>query len=475
MPPSSRPTASTTCAGRRRASVARAAAMPTTSAPSSDAGVAVAFGTDWFVEPLDPRLGPLRRRHPRVPDGGPPGGWFPEEKITLEEAIDLYTRGSAYAEFAEAQEREIDGASSPTSCSCRTISSPLRHARSSTRARANHCRRPDRLPKRSAEPAPSRIPDERPGPVIFRTHSEIEADVVRGLLETHGIQSIVTSDTLARRLPVHAERSWEVRIAVHAEDRRQAPRIIESHRDEVEHGAGRAVRLRARAARAAHRLPLQRSRAARARADAPVARRTRTPAAAWSTTSRSSSSATRCSASSIADMLFRAVPAAQRRAEVEGQGVARLGGVAGAAGRAARARRLPDPRARRREDRRPPQAGADCRRLRGADRRDLSRWRHRAGASVHRARSSTTLIDEARRTGADATFTDDYKSALQEWLQSHGRGAAGLPARRRDRPGPPASVSTSRSSSAGMLARGEGREQEGSGAERPQARSRATS
>jgi ribonuclease-3 len=37
------------------------------------------------------------------------------------------------------------------------------------------------------------------------------------------------------------------------------------------------------------------------------------------------------------------------------------------------------------------------------------------------------LIQEARRTGAHATFTEDYKSALQEWLQSHDRG---LPAYR---------------------------------------------
>ena len=32
------------------------------------------------------------------------------------------------------------------------------------------------------------------------------------------------------------------------------------------------------------------------------------------------------------------------------------------------------------------------------------------------------LILQARRTGAAATFTEDYKSALQEWLQSHDRG-----------------------------------------------------
>jgi ribonuclease-3 len=32
------------------------------------------------------------------------------------------------------------------------------------------------------------------------------------------------------------------------------------------------------------------------------------------------------------------------------------------------------------------------------------------------------LIVEARRSGAVAAFTADYKSALQEWLQSHDRG-----------------------------------------------------
>ena len=32
------------------------------------------------------------------------------------------------------------------------------------------------------------------------------------------------------------------------------------------------------------------------------------------------------------------------------------------------------------------------------------------------------LIDEARRTGAEASFTEDYKSALQEFLQREGKG-----------------------------------------------------
>jgi len=72
------------------------------------AGIPVAFGTDWFVEPLDPRLGLYAAVTRELPAGGPPGGWFPEEKITLEEALDLYTRGSAYAEFAEGEKGTLE-------------------------------------------------------------------------------------------------------------------------------------------------------------------------------------------------------------------------------------------------------------------------------------------------------------------------------------------------------------------------------
>ena len=62
-------------------------------------------------------------------------------------------------------------------------------------------------------------------------------------------------------------------------------------------------------------------------------------------------------------------------------------------------------------------------------------------------RQFDALIEEARRTGAHATFTEDYKSALQEWLQSHDRG---LPIYRlAAEVGPPiAAASKSRCSSA---------------------------
>jgi len=66
-----------------------------------DAGIPVAFGTDWFVEPLDPRLGLYAAVTRETVEGGPRDGFLPEERISLDAAIDLYTRGSAYAEFAD--------------------------------------------------------------------------------------------------------------------------------------------------------------------------------------------------------------------------------------------------------------------------------------------------------------------------------------------------------------------------------------
>ncbi|MBN2346651.1 MAG: amidohydrolase [Candidatus Aminicenantes bacterium] len=66
-----------------------------------ETGVHVAFGTDWDVEPLDPRLGLYAAVSREFPAGGPAGGWHPAEKLSLEQAIEMYTLGSAYAEFQE--------------------------------------------------------------------------------------------------------------------------------------------------------------------------------------------------------------------------------------------------------------------------------------------------------------------------------------------------------------------------------------
>jgi predicted amidohydrolase YtcJ len=72
-----------------------------------DAGAKIAFGTDWYVEPLDPMLGLYAAVTRQFPDGTPAGGWHPEERITLEQAIEFYTMGSAYAEFAETRKGSI--------------------------------------------------------------------------------------------------------------------------------------------------------------------------------------------------------------------------------------------------------------------------------------------------------------------------------------------------------------------------------
>ncbi len=66
-----------------------------------DASIPVAFGTDWYVEPLDPRIGLYAAVTRETVEGGPKDGFLPEERISLDAAIDLYTRGSAYAEFAD--------------------------------------------------------------------------------------------------------------------------------------------------------------------------------------------------------------------------------------------------------------------------------------------------------------------------------------------------------------------------------------
>ena len=66
-----------------------------------DAGAAIAFGTDYPVEPISPLEG-LYAAVTRKDRAGEPGdGWFPNQKLGMEKAIELYTLGSAYAEFME--------------------------------------------------------------------------------------------------------------------------------------------------------------------------------------------------------------------------------------------------------------------------------------------------------------------------------------------------------------------------------------
>lgn len=66
-----------------------------------DAGARLAFGSDWYVAPPTPLEGIYAAVTRRTLDDRNPGGWVPEEKITVEEALRAYTAGAAYASFEE--------------------------------------------------------------------------------------------------------------------------------------------------------------------------------------------------------------------------------------------------------------------------------------------------------------------------------------------------------------------------------------
>jgi predicted amidohydrolase YtcJ len=70
-------------------------------------GVRLALGTDWNVAPLDPMLTLYAATTRATLDGKNPNGWFPEQKLTIKEAIEAYTMGSAYAEFQESEKGSI--------------------------------------------------------------------------------------------------------------------------------------------------------------------------------------------------------------------------------------------------------------------------------------------------------------------------------------------------------------------------------
>ena len=64
-------------------------------------GAVLAFGTDCPVESLDPLAGIHAAVTRQQPDGYPEGGWYPQERLTLDEALYAYTMGSAYASGEE--------------------------------------------------------------------------------------------------------------------------------------------------------------------------------------------------------------------------------------------------------------------------------------------------------------------------------------------------------------------------------------
>jgi hypothetical protein len=72
-----------------------------------DAGARVVFGSDFPVEDVSPLLGIYSAVTRQDPAGSPPGGWLPKERVSLDEALRLFTAEPAYASFTEARRGRI--------------------------------------------------------------------------------------------------------------------------------------------------------------------------------------------------------------------------------------------------------------------------------------------------------------------------------------------------------------------------------
>ena len=217
--------------------------------------------------------------------------------------------------------------------------------------------------------------------VIFRTRSQSEADVVRGLLETHGVDAIISSDLSRTPFPLSVN---DLRVAVHPSEADRARQIIDSHRQES--GPGRVVPF------GSELEPLERRIGYRFKdrglLEHALTHRSRVHEDASGGVFDNESMeflGDSVLGFVIADMLFRKFPqhnegekSKLKASIVSATALARLGEKIDLG-------EFLHPRPGRGEDRRPPQARADRGLLRGADRGDLPRRRCRAGAGVHRA------------------------------------------------------------------------------------------
>ncbi|HSE36059.1 MAG TPA: amidohydrolase, partial [Blastocatellia bacterium] len=78
-----------------------------------ESGAVLCFGTDWpgtsaSEYPINPMLGLYAAITRQTLSGEPAGGWFPEQRITIEDAIRAYTYNTAYANFEEKTKGSIE-------------------------------------------------------------------------------------------------------------------------------------------------------------------------------------------------------------------------------------------------------------------------------------------------------------------------------------------------------------------------------
>ncbi len=68
-----------------------------------DAGAVQAFGSDYPVFTMEVMRGIHTAVTRQLPDGTPPGGWYPEHRLSVEAAVRHFTRDAAYASFEDAE------------------------------------------------------------------------------------------------------------------------------------------------------------------------------------------------------------------------------------------------------------------------------------------------------------------------------------------------------------------------------------
>ena len=73
-----------------------------------DSGAHLPLSSDFPGETLNPFYGIYAAITRQDPQGYPPGGWHPEQKLNLDEALRGYTMEGAYAEFEEANKGSIE-------------------------------------------------------------------------------------------------------------------------------------------------------------------------------------------------------------------------------------------------------------------------------------------------------------------------------------------------------------------------------
>ncbi|HZH18285.1 MAG TPA: amidohydrolase [Archangium sp.] len=73
-----------------------------------DAEARVAFGSDWYVAPPTPLEGIYAAVTRRTLDDRNPGGWVPEQRIGVEDALRAYTLGGAHASFEEQEKGTLE-------------------------------------------------------------------------------------------------------------------------------------------------------------------------------------------------------------------------------------------------------------------------------------------------------------------------------------------------------------------------------